>query len=185
MDKLLKRLCNAIMNGRFNPDRYCQRKSYYDVELQTGPLLASYGQIGYKVCVYKDDSHEHTLKYDWELKKLTIDDQPYKDAINLLYLEDNDVHTANDQPVWEKHPRSVELECYTDAGGDMLIHLEEPTKKKLQEYIDNFDINAEVLLWWQDGKPGNGVPFDNVMEHYRDYEDWLKWLQKVCNKMPY
>lgn len=180
MDKLLKRLCNAIMNGRFNPDRYWQRKSYYDVELETH---ASFEQI--EVSVYKDDRHEHTLKYDWGLKKLTIDDQPYKDAINLLYLEDNDVHTASDQPVWKNHPRSVELECYTDAGGDMLIPLEEPTKEKLQDYIDNFDINAEVLLWWQDGKPGNGVPFDNVMDHYRDYEEWLKWLQKVCNKMPY
>jgi hypothetical protein len=55
----------------------------------------------------------------------------------------------------------------------------------LQEYIDDFNINYEVVSWWQDGKKGNGVPFDNIKQHYDDVEDWLKWLQTICDKMPY
>jgi hypothetical protein len=55
-----------------------------------------------------------------------------------------------------------------------------------KESIDNFDINEEVFKWWPDGRKGNGVPFDNIKEHYEDYEAWLQWLQtEICDKMPY
>ncbi len=67
----------------------------------------------------------------------------------------------------------------------MFIDLEEPTKEKLQEYIDNFDINENVSMWWQNGEPGRGVPFDNMKEHYEDYEAYLKRLQGICDKMPF
>jgi hypothetical protein len=86
---------------------------------------------------------------------------------------------------WDEEPFSVELESYTKAGGDMVFNLEVCDKKHLQEYIDDFNINYEVVSWWQDGKKGNGVPFDNIKEHYDDCEDWLKWLQTICDKMPY
>ena len=183
MEKYLKRLCNAVLCGRFNEEKYRQRKNYYGIEIQTKPLFASYGRIGFSVQVYAEG--QYNIQYDWELKELTIDEMHYKHAINLLYLEDNDISKINESPVWENHPGGVELECYTDAGGDMIINLEEPTKEKLQEYIDDFDINDEVLKWWQKGEKGNGVPFDNIKDHYQDYEDYLKWLQKICDKMPY
>lgn len=67
----------------------------------------------------------------------------------------------------------------------MLIPLDKVLKKNLQEYINDFNINEEVLLWWPNGKKGRGVPFDNVKEHYEDYEAYLKNLQKVCDKMPF
>lgn len=183
--KTLKRLSNAIITGRFNNENYRQRRAYYDVEIETCPLFCSYGEIGYKVYVYEDGHHERTLSYDWEKKELTIDDLPYQDAINLDYLEEHSILKQNDEPVWSGYLRSVELECYTDAGGDMLITLEAPTKEQLQDYIDNFDIDEEVALWWPNGRPGNGVPFANMREHYNDLEDYLKWLQGICNKMPY
>lgn len=183
MYKCLKRLANAILENRFNESKYSTRKEYYGVEICTMPMFCSYGQIGYSVSVYSDD--EYKLQYDWELKVLTINNKSYKDVINLLYLADNDVMQQNDEPVWDNYSRSVELECYTDAGGDMIIDLEEPTKEKLQEYIDDFDIHAEVMLYWSSGQPANGVPFKNIKEHYNDLEDWLKWLQSICNKMPY
>lgn len=85
----------------------------------------------------------------------------------------------------EDEPFSAELESYTSAGGDMIISMEELSKEKLQEYIDGFDINYEVVIWWQNGKKGNGVPFDNIKQHYEDLEDWLNWLQKICDNMPY
>ena len=44
---------------------------------------------------------------------------------NLSFLEDNNISTSSEK-IWEEHPFSVELECYTDAGEDMLINLEEP-----------------------------------------------------------
>ena len=83
---------------------------------------------------------------------------------------------------------TTELETYTDAGEDMIIYLEVLDKEHLQEYIDNFDINDEVLVWWQHGKEyahSKGVPFDNIKEHYEDYEAWLEWLKGICNNMPY
>lgn len=183
MDKYLKRLCNAILADKFNEKKFRERRSYFGTEIQTQPLFCSYGTIGFTVTVFADIQHE--VKYDWEMNELTIDDAPYKDVINILYLADNDINKQNKEPVWSYAPRSVELECYTDGGEDMFIDLEEPTKEKLQEYIDNFDIDENVSMWWQNGQPGRGVPFSNMKEHYEDYEDYLKWLQKVCDKMPY
>ena len=186
MEKYLKRLCEAILKDRFNDENYRQRRSWYGKDIMTGPLFCSYGKIGFTVSVYDlIGKHFCDIQYDVELGKLTIDDEPWKDYINILFLEDFDINKQNHEPVWSNAPRSVEFECYTDGGEDMLIDLEEPTKEKLQEYIDNFDINENVSMWWQDGRPGKGVPFANVKEHYEDYETYLKWLQKICNKMPF
>lgn len=183
MRKYLKRLCNAILDGRFNEEKYFQRKSYYGIEIQVQHLFVSYGKIGYTVYVYADEHYE--IKYDYELNELKINGKPYKFFINLMYLDDNGIITISDDPVWDEYQNSVELECYTDGGGDMLIDLEEPTKEKLQNYIDDFDINHEVNIWWENGEPGNGVPFSNIKEHYDDYEDYLSWLQTICDGMPY
>jgi hypothetical protein len=109
---------------------------------------------------------------------------PYKDFINIYYLEDNDLQLQNSRP-WEPKERSVEFECYTDGGEDMFIDLEEPTKEKLQEYINNFDIDYNVSIWWPNGQHGRGVPFTNMKEQYEDYEAYLEWLQGICDKMPY
>ena len=184
MEKYLKRLCRAILAQRFNDESYRQKKSWYGKDIQTEPLFTSYGEIGFTVSVYGDYTHYCTVQWDRELRELTIDDADWKDYINLRYLEDNDINLVGSE-LWDESPRSVELECYTDAGEDMIIDLEEPTKEKLQKYINDFDINYNVSIWWQNGRPGKGVPFDNMKEQYDDYVDYLKWLQKVCNKMPF
>ena len=173
MEKYLKRLCKAILARRFNDENYRQRKSWYGHDIITEPLFSSYGTIGFTAIVYAIPAYN--IQFDWEMKELTIDDEPWKDYINELYLEDFDITSNGDG----------ELECYTDSGEDMIISLDKVRKKNLQEYIDNFDINETVLSWWENGKPGNGVPFDNVKEHYEDYEAYLEKLQKACNKMPF
>ena len=109
--------------------------------------------------------------------------EKYEYDANIAYLEEKGLSKVGCP--WPDKPCSVELETYTDAGEDMIITLDKVRKKDLQEYIDNFDINEEVLLWWQDGRPGKGVPFANVKEHYEDYEAFLEKLQKACDKMPY
>lgn len=182
MEKYLKRLCRAILARRFNDENYRQRKSWYGHDIITEPLFSSYGTIGFTAIVYATPAYN--IQFDWEMKELTIDDVPWKDFINFLYLENNDIK-VHDESTQKSKERSVELECYTDAGEDMIIQLEEPTKEKLQEYINGFDINEEVSLWWPDGRAGNGVPFSNIKEHYEDYEDYLKMLQKICNEMPF
>ena len=183
MYSYLKRLCNAIVSNRFNELKYRDSGNYYGLDIQTRPLFCSYGEIGFTVSVFSGT--QYYIQYDWELKELSINGYPYKDFINISYLEENDITLVSDAPVWKEYPRSVELECYTDAGGDMLIHLEEPSKIKLEEYINDFDINHEVSIWWPDGEPGNGVPFDNMKEHWDDLEGYLKWLRRICKKMPY
>ena len=175
MEKYLIRLCKAILEDRFNDENYRQKRSWYGKDIMTEPLFCSYGKIGFSVLVYENYDHFCTVKWDGDLEELDIDDTPWKDYINELYLEDFDITSNSDG----------ELECYTDAGEDMIISLDKVRKKNLQEYIDNFDINETVLSWWQNGQPGNGVPFDNVKEHYEDYEDFLEKLQKACDKMPF
>lgn len=100
------------------------------------------------------------------------------------YLTENDVWCERDSDGhWE-------MSNYTGAGGDMNWTLDELSKDCLQEYIDDFDINDEVLIWWQPGdpwnyhEPGSKTPFNNVKEHYEDLEEWLDNLQEICNGMP-
>jgi len=103
---------------------------------------------------------------------------------NIEILEENDIHVCNSTPVWDDMPNSVELRTSTDAGEDMIICLDEPSKKSLEEYIDNFDIDEQVMLWWRDGEDAAhavGVPFDNIREHYEDYEECLKKLRRIAN----
>ena len=96
-----------------------------------------------------------------------------------LWSEHDLIWTSGE--VWEDKPHSVELEMYTDAGGDMIIDLEDISIKKLEEYVNNFDINEEVSVWWPDGEPGRGVPFDSMDEHVADLELWLAELRDIID----
>ena len=179
----LNTICKNILNGKFDYRKYQSGKSYYGRNIQTQSLFCSYGTIGFTLTI----EGVAEIQYDWEMKELMIDDKPYKYVINLEYLEHNDISVSSYQ-LWDYEPNSVELEIYTDGGEDMLIDLTEPTKQKLQKYIDDFDVNEEVMMWWRDGEDNahsHGVPFTNIKDHYEDYEDYLKWLQRVCNRMPY
>lgn len=179
MEKYLRKLCKAILADRFNDEKYRQKNSWHGVEIETSPLFCSYGLIGFTVSVYNSrGNHYCDVEWDADLGKLSIDETPWKEYINTLYLEDNNIF----------NPSEGEFETYTDAGEDMIISLEEVTKDCLQQYINDFDINENVIMWWQYGEETaktRNVPFDNIKEHYEDYEAYLKNLQKVCNKMPF
>ena len=102
---------------------------------------------------------------------------------NLEILKENNIRICGEGPVWKDKPNSVELETCTDAGEDMFICLGEPSKKCLQDYCNDFDINDNVMLWWQNGRDAahaNGVPHDNIREHYEDYEAYLAELLRVA-----
>ena len=64
----------------------------------------------------------------------------------------------------------------------MIISLDKVRKKNLQEYIDNFDINENVAIWWENGQPGRGVPFDNQGEQVADYEEYLAGLRDIIDR---
>lgn len=103
---------------------------------------------------------------------------------NVSYLEKNDVEVLQ-IGLWENHPFSCELECYTDAGGDMIIDVEEVSRECLGKYLDEYDINREVVLWWPDGEKRPSVPFSNIKEHYEDLEEWLETMRGIIDGMPY
>lgn len=104
-----------------------------------------------------------------------------KQMQKLLDLwEENDIHWNG--PAWEDEPHSVELECYTGAGEDMIINLHHISADDLEEYVNDFDITLNVSIWWQNGEPGRGVPFDNQAEHVQDYEDYLAWLRDIIDE---
>ena len=126
MQKYLRRLCTAILSDRFNDKNYRQRKSWHGLEIETMPLFASYGTIGFTVSVYDDrGNHWCEVKYDWDLGNLTIDEMPCKEFINKLHLFCNYIF----------NPSEGEFETYTDAGEDMIISLEEVTKKELIKHL--------------------------------------------------
>lgn len=105
---------------------------------------------------------------------------------NLAILEENGIYLSSEK-LWDNEPFSVELETYTNAGEDMIIDLEEPTRECLQKYIDDFDANEEVMMWWRNGKDEahkKGVPFSNIKDHYEDYESYLERLKEVCELLP-
>lgn len=105
-------------------------------------------------------------------------------TININILAENNINLISIP--WENFIYSGELETYTNAGEDMIICLEEITKEKLEEYIENFDINEEVLMWWENGihkAHEKGVPFNNIKDHYDDYEAYLKNLRSVAQQL--
>ncbi len=174
-DKYLARLCKNILAGKFNDENYRSRKSYYGYEIQTMPVFASYGTIGFSVQVFHCNVE---VQYDWEMKELTIDDMNWKEWLNESHFEDNDIICNG----------NGEYELYTDAGEDMIIHLEVLDKEHLQEYINDFDINEQVMVWWRDGEyeaRKRGVPFETIVDHIKDYEAYLERLQEVCDGMPF
>lgn len=106
---------------------------------------------------------------------------------NIDYLEENDISFLGDCG-WDNLLYQAELETYTDSGEDMIIHLEVVDKEHLQDYIDDFDINENVMMWWRDGEDAaheHGVPFTDIRDHYKDYEDYLERLQGICDGMPF
>lgn len=118
-----------------------------------------------------------------EYKELTDDEQDYLRKacvykMNADKLERWGVSVSKDSD----SPFSAELECYTPAGEDMIICLDELTSECLSDYLDDFDINEHVVAWWPNGvkDPSKGVPFDNIKEHYEDYEVWVMKMKTIA-----
>lgn len=70
---VLKLLCRNIAAGRFNWRRYCTPQTYFGQEICVTPLHCSYGQIGYTV--HFPYSNMPEVEYDWEMGKLTVDEE--------------------------------------------------------------------------------------------------------------
>ena len=97
---------------------------------------------------------------------------------NKDFLENHDIYCDKmDDGGWE-------LESYTDGGGDQLIYIDNLTREELIEYLENYDVNEETNLWFPNGRPGNGVPFDNYKDLWDDIEDWRKWMLNIAKRMP-
>lgn len=70
MEKKIKRLFNAIKNGKFNWERYLQRQTWYGIDVMTQPMFCSYGQIGYETYIYDERGwHIETISHDWDMNK--------------------------------------------------------------------------------------------------------------------
>ena len=100
---------------------------------------------------------------------------------NRDYLERCEVSVG--KTPWDDKPFGAELECYTPAGEDMIVCLEELSAECLSDFLDDFDINEHVVEWWPNGvkDPSKGVPFDNIKEHYEDYEAWLEEMRGIVD----
>ena len=65
-----------ILADRFNWRKYCTPSLYLGREICVTPLHCSYGQIGYSI--HFPYTNAPVLEYDWEMNKLTIDDENWK-----------------------------------------------------------------------------------------------------------
>ena len=73
----LKLLCCNIAAGRFDWRKYCTPQPYYGHEICVIPLHSSYGQIGYTV--YFPYSNMPEVEYDWEMGRLTVDEENWQE----------------------------------------------------------------------------------------------------------
>jgi hypothetical protein len=99
---------------------------------------------------------------------------------NLAYLENAGVVVSEDA-AWINCPFSRELYFETPSGGDFGITVEEVTREKVLEYLDDYDVNEECILWWNSGKS----PFSNIKALYEDIEQWLEDFKEIAYNMPY
>ena len=76
-NKIIKKLCTNIHNGHFDSEKYYTPQTYYGTVICVTPLHCSYGQIGYTVNFPYTSLPE--VKYDYELKKLTVDGVNWKE----------------------------------------------------------------------------------------------------------
>lgn len=178
MRKYLNALCKAIKSGRFNDLNYRNGRPYRGNFITTGPLFCSYGTIGFTAQVDTDEG-QFNISCDREFGELLIDDTPWKEYINIMYLSENDISTNN--PSSERDP--YELETCTDSGNDVVFSLEKVYKKELQLAIDQFDINNEITAMLKPAYESQRVL--DIKEIWEDYEAYLKKLQRICNHMPY
>ena len=97
---------------------------------------------------------------------------------NKEFLEDHDITcTQLDDGGWE-------LESYTDGGGDQIVCLDNLTRDELVERLEDYDVNEETNLWFPNGQPGKGVPFDNYKDLWDDIENWRQWMLGIARRMP-
>lgn len=73
------RLCRNIFADRFNWRKYCTPSLYFGKEICVTPFHCSYGQIGYTINFPYTNAPE--VEYDWEMNKLTIDDENWQEHI--------------------------------------------------------------------------------------------------------
>ena len=100
---------------------------------------------------------------------------------NEVYLEGKNV-TISNECIWSNLPYSRELYFRTPSGGDFSICVEELTREEVLNYLSDYDINEETLLWW---KNNDNLPFDNIKALYEDIEEWVNNFKKIAEGMPY
>ena len=99
---------------------------------------------------------------------------------NVSYLKNAGVVISEDA-AWRGYPYSRELYFETPSGGDFSITVEEVTREKVLEYLDDYDVNEECILWWNGGR----LPFSNIKALYEDIEQWLENFKEIAYNMPY
>lgn len=98
---------------------------------------------------------------------------------NREFLERHDITcTKSKDGGWE-------LESYTDGGGDQIVYVNHLTSNELIGYLENYNVNEETNLWFPNGQPGKGVPFDNYKDLWDDIENWRQWMLGIAEQMPY
>ena len=105
----------------------------------------------------------------------------------VAFFEAFDFKVSEDVKVGNvEESNAIDIETYTDGGEDMIItvRVDIDWKADFKSYVEDFDINENVMGWWRDGEDkahSSGVPFDNIHDHYDDYEDWLAWLEDIVS----
>lgn len=159
-----------------------------ELEKMEDRLIAEFGETPYDCSEDRDDDERLTWFILLNNKTLSsceawVDvDEQTKHEENVKYLS----HCIGIMYNGETDS-GTELEAYTPAGEDMIINLDKLTRAEFLSWVDDFDINERVVMWWPNGHKaeGQGVPFNNIMEHYLDYQKFLNTMRKIAEGMPY
>lgn len=90
--------------------------------------------------------------------------------IDLFEENDFNVHLFE-----QDNMQCAEIETWTDGGVNMIIKLIPFTKEKFIEYVDNFDIDAEIDLHRQDKSYKNRF---TIRESLSDFSNYMERLKK-------
>lgn len=95
--------------------------------------------------------------------------------IDLFEENDFNVHLFE-----QNNMQCAEIETWTDGGVNMIITLIPFTKEKFIEYVDNFDIDAEIDLYRQDKSYKNRF---TIRESLRDFDNYVKRLKEIVEEI--
>ena len=97
------------------------------------------------------------------------------------FFEDNgfNVHLFKQDKV-----QVAELEIWTTGGVDMIIYLNPFTKEEFISYVDDFDVDEQIMTFRQDKRYCADFTLRQSVHDFEEFESLLKSIVGELNNLP-